>query len=118
MILTWFRLWPVLVVAFLLPFIIGFFPSIKTRAGEIGGADFRYNLFSVVYDLSPDHLANYLVSIYEKGGSYPTLIYLLFALNLGLIFLTLTYVIGSTLIRVNNWFTRKNIRTTNKELKR
>jgi hypothetical protein len=117
MILTWYKLWPLLLISFSFPMLIGLLPDFNTPKGHIGGAAYQYAIIRDFIDISPVIIGNYVYDLYLVGEYYPTVIYLVLSFNIGVLLMIITYVITSLFMSVFNKFSKQTFKQTNKELK-
>lgn len=105
MILTWFRLWPLLILPFLMTFLLGLIPSfLLLGKKEVGGFLIREPFVEMAEYVLPGDKAGLLHDLYY-AGDYLTqvLIHAVLALNLNLLLLPFIYAVGAFLISVSSW---------------
>jgi len=105
MILTWFRLWPLLILPFLTTFFLGLLPKVSILGDkEVGGFLIREPFVDLTEFLLPEDKAELLHHLYFTGDYLTQVsIHGVLALNLNLLLLPVLYAVGAFLIFVSSW---------------
>ena len=101
---TWWNLLPAIVLAIVIPFLIGILPTIEVNNKHLGGGPIRQYFINIVAgNISPEKSAH-LVELFENATVSGEIgLYLPIALNMSLASLLFMYCIGYTVIEGSNY---------------
>ena len=109
--LTWLRVWPLLVLPVLLITLLASLPTFEHNESLLGGGPVReWLLNQALLPLLPDTQAFVLVGWFESA-SVPAewLLALLIAVNINALLLLPLYAIGGGMIALSQWLTRTEL---------
>ena len=105
MVLTWFVLWPLLIMPSVVVIMLGAIPSLTVFDHVIGGFMFREKLIRLLELFLPsDHIAQWHLLYDGANESTQILMHSVIAVNINLLILPLLYVVGTWMIAMNGWF--------------
>ena len=101
--ITWFRVWPLLLLPYVLTFLVGLFPFI--REGMLN---------HILIPVLPYRTAVDLVAWYRSASQLDELLlHLILCLNLGTLLYPLFYLTGTVFIRITNSIAKSQINSLN-----
>ena len=109
--LTWFRLWPLLLLPTVLLMLGCSMPWLELRGRIVAGALLRQGLLNhIVLPLTPAEQGGQLVNWFTAATPLQEwLLALLISLNLNALLLPLLYALGHALIIVSGWYVRTEL---------
>ena len=119
MILTWFVLWPLLLLPLAILFVLGAIPDFTLANKSLGGYLLRDMLVNSALALFTSEKASLLAQLYEQGDYVrQLLIYGVIALNLNMVILPFLYGIGELIIKVSSWLATAELESKTRTARR
>jgi hypothetical protein len=108
--LTWWRLWWLVMLAFLLPIFSVLIPQITLGKKMIGGGYMREEIINTILPYFSDDIRGVLVDIFTKSIAGEYVVYELLAVNLGLFLAWLTFIVVSVVMSGFNWHKKESFK--------
>lgn len=116
--ITWLRLWPLLLVPFVLMVLVGLLPEVTLGKATLGGPQFREGVFNVMLSLFTWDARTQLVDWYHATNTWGELgAHALIGLNVNAALLPLLYGIGSAVVRFSAWASRADLNLKRQQLR-
>jgi len=101
---TWWNYVGLIVMAIIVPFIIGLIPTFEFNGKIFGGGPIRQYIVNHIATYLPPSTANELIAQFMNGTTQDEIIlYLPIAFNISAITLIIAFCFGTVLIEINNF---------------
>ena len=115
---TWWNYWPLMVIAFLIPFLIGALPTLDFNNKFYGGGIIRQHAINTIAVELPVAANNKYLNAFDSAstmGEY--ILYLPIALNCSAILMIATFLFFTFTMKVTNWMKRGEYKSQRKASK-
>lgn len=108
--LSWWKLWWLILLAFFIPIFAGIIPQINLGKSTIGGGYLREQLINIALPYLPDGIKEVLIDLFTNSMQGEFLAYGWVAVNLGLFLAWLTFGFLSLLMLISNWHKKESFK--------
>lgn len=108
--LTWWKLWWLVLLAFLLPIMSVLIPTIKLGKNSIGGGNMREGVVNAIMPYLHDDISLVLISGFTKSVTGEYLVYEWIAVNFGLALAWLVFIFITVIMSLSNWHKKESFK--------